>query len=154
MKALGAELLVNARHVRPELEDEVTHYVNLDELLARSDVVSLHCPLTAENRGLIDRRAIDKMKPGAILLNTARGGLIVEADVAAALRTGRLGGLGQDAFDEEPIRPDNPLLTAPNAILTPHIGWAPHETRARLLDIVAENVRAFQAGTPQNVVNM
>ena len=153
MKAMGARLLVNARHIRPELEDDNTTYVNKQELLARSDIVSLHCPLTAETRGLIDRTALARMKDGAILLNTARGGLIVEADVAEALRSGKLRALGQDAFDVEPIRPDNPLLTAPNTWLTPHMGWAPHETRARLLDLVAENVRAFQAGTPRNVVN-
>ena len=153
MKAMGATLLVNARRPRPELEDELTHYVNLDELLARSDVVSLHCPLNEDSKGLINRRSLAKMKDGAILLNTARGGLIVEEDVAEALRSGKLRALGQDAFDVEPIRPDNPLLTAPNTYLTPHMGWAPGETRARLIQTVAANVRAFQAGKPQNVVN-
>lgn len=153
MKAMGAELLVYSRHVHPELEDSQTHYVNLDTLYARSDVISLHCPMNADSKGMINREALARMKDGAILLNTSRGGLIVEQDVADALRSGKLRALGQDAFAVEPIRPDNPLLAAPNTYLTPHVGWAPHETRARLLDIVAENIRCFQNGKPQNVVN-
>lgn len=153
MKAMGAKLLVYSRHVHPELEDSQTHYVNLDTLYARSDVISLHCPMNADSKGMINREALARMKDGAILLNTSRGGLIVEQDVADALRSGKLRALGQDAFAVEPIRPDNPLLAAPNTYLTPHVGWAPHETRARLLDIVAENIRCFQNGTPQNVVN-
>lgn len=153
MKAMGAELLVYSRHVHPELEDDNTHYVNLEELYAKSDVISLHCPVNADSRGMIDRTALGKMKDGVILLNTSRGGLIVEEDVAAALRSGKLRALGQDAFATEPIRPDNPLLTTPNTYLTPHIGWAPRETRARLLDIVAANIRGFAEGRPQNVVN-
>ena len=153
MKAMGAELLVYSRHVHPELEDDNTNYVNLEELYAKSDVISLHCPVNADSRGMIDRTALGKMKDGVILLNTSRGGLIVEEDVAAALRSGKLRALGQDAFATEPIRPDNPLLTTPNTYLTPHIGWAPRETRARLLDIVAANIRGFAEGRPQNVVN-
>jgi glycerate dehydrogenase len=153
MKAMGAELLVNSRHPKPELEDENTHYVSLDELFRRSDILSLHCPLNEDSRGIVNRETLAKMKDGAILINTARGGLIVEEDVAEALRSGKLRALGQDAFAAEPIRPDSPLLTAPNTCLTPHIGWAPHETRARLIDLVAANIRAFQAGVPQNVVN-
>ena len=153
MKAMGAELLVYSRHVRPELEDEHTHYVNLRELYARSDIISLHCPMNEDSQGLINREAIAQMKDGVILINTSRGGLIVEEDVARALHSGKLRALGQDAFSVEPIRPDNPLLRAPNTYLTPHMGWAPRETRARLLDIVAENIRCYQAGTPRNVVN-
>ncbi len=153
VKAMGAELLVYSRHRRPELEDAHTRFVPLDELYARSDIISLHCPVNADSRGMIDAAALAKMKDGVILLNTSRGALIVEEDVADALRRGKLRALGQDAFAVEPIRPDNPLLTAPNTWLTPHVGWAPHETRARLLDIVAANIRAFQSGKPQNVVN-
>ena len=93
------------------------------------------------------------MKDGIIPINTARGALIDEEAVAEALRSGKLRALGQDAFAVEPIRPDNPLLSAPRAFLTPHIGWAPHETRARLIDMVAENIRLFQEGRPHNVVN-
>ena len=153
MKAMGANLLVYSRHVHPELEDDNTHYVTLEELFARSDIISLHCPMTEDSKGLINRATLAQMKDGVILLNTARGGLIVEEDVAEALRSGKLRALGQDAFSVEPIRPDNPLLTAPNAYLTPHMGWAPRETRERLLGIVAENIRCFQNGRPQNVVN-
>ena len=153
MKALGAELLVYSRHRHPELEDEHTRYVNLDELFARSDVISLHCPLNEDSRGMINAQTLAMMKDGAILLNTSRGALIDEEAVAEALRSGKLAALGQDAFAVEPIRPDNPLLTAPNAYLTPHVGWAPHETRARLIGIVAENIRCFLEGKPQNVVN-
>ena len=153
VKAMGTELLVYSRHRRPELEDAHTRFVPLDELYARSDIISLHCPVNADSRGMIDAAALAKMKDGVILLNTSRGALIVEEDVADALRRGKLRALGQDAFAVEPIRPDNPLLTAPNTWLTPHVGWAPHETRARLLDIVAANIRAFQSGKPQNVVN-
>ena len=153
MKAMGANLLVYSRHVHPELEDDNTHYVTLEELFARSDIISLHCPMNEDSKGLINRATLAQMKDGVILLNTARGGLIVEEDVAEALRSGKLRALGQDAFSVEPIRPDNPLLTAPNAYLTPHMGWAPRETRERLLGIVAENIRCFQNGRPQNVVN-
>ena len=153
MKAMGAELLVKSRHPKPELEDEHTRYVSLDELLRRSDIVSLHCPLNDDSRGLINRGTLAKMKDGAILINTARGGLIVEEDAAEALRSGKLRALGQDAFSAEPIRPDSPLLSAPHTCLTPHIGWAPHETRARLIRLTAENIRAFRQGRPQNVVN-
>lgn len=153
MKAMGANLLVYSRHVHPELEDDNTHYVTLEELFARSDIISLHCPMNEDSKGLINRATLAQMKDGVILLNTARGGLIVEEDVVEALRSGKLRALGQDAFSVEPIRPDNPLLTAPNAYLTPHMGWAPRETRERLLGIVAENIRCFQNGRPQNVVN-
>lgn len=153
MKAMGAELLVYSRHVHPELEGEHTHYVNLDRLYADSDIISLHCPMNADSAGMINRDSLARMKDGTILINTSRGGLIVEEDVAAALQSGKLRALGQDAFTVEPIRPDNPLLTAPHTFLTPHMGWAPRETRARLIHLVAENVRTFQAGKPQNVVN-
>lgn len=153
MKAMGAELLVYSRHVHPELEDAHTHYVSLERLYAEADVISLHCPMNTDSAGMINRESLSKMKDGTILINTSRGGLIVEEDVAEALRNGKLRALGQDAFTVEPIRPDNPLLTAPHTFLTPHMGWAPRETRARLIELVAENVRSFQAGRAQNVVN-
>ena len=153
VKAMGAEVLFYSRHHDPALEDEHSRYVSLDELLHRSDIVSLHCPLNEDSRGMIDARALAKMKDGAILINTSRGGLIVEQDVAEALRSGKLRALGQDAFLTEPLPADSPLLAAPNSCLTPHIGWAPHETRGRLIRLVADNIRAFQEGHPQNVVN-
>ena len=128
-------------------------YVDLDTLLAQADVVSLHCNLTPENTGLINKENIAKMKDGAILINNARGQLIVEQDVADALNSGKLAAAGLDVVYTEPIRPDNPLLTAKNCIITPHISWAPKESRQRIMDVTAENIRAFLAGTPQNVVN-
>ena len=128
-------------------------YVDLDTLLAQADVVSLHCNLTPENTGLINKENIAKMKDGAILINNARGQLIVEQDVADALNSGKLAAAGLDVVYTEPIRPDNPLLTAKNCIITPHISWAPKESRQRIMDATAENIRAFLAGTPQNVVN-
>ena len=135
------------------IECETMHYVTMDELLAQSDVVSLHCPQTEENARMIDAGALAQMKDGAILLNTARGGLLDEQAVADALRSGKLLAAGMDVVSAEPIRADNPLLTAPNCFLTPHIAWAPLETRRRLQAISAENLRAFLAGKPQNVVN-
>ena len=150
-QALGMKLLVTARHEKPVPEG--ARYVSLPELLAQSDVVSLHCPQTAENARMIDAGALAQMKDGAILLNTARGGLLDEQAVADALRSGKLLAAGMDVVSAEPIRADNPLLTAPNCFLTPHIAWAPLETRRRLQAISAENLRAFLAGKPQNVVN-
>lgn len=150
-QALGMKLLVTARHEKPVPEG--ARFVSLPELLAQSDVVSLHCPQTAENARMIDADALAQMKDGAILLNTARGGLLDEQAVADALRSGKLLAAGMDVVSAEPIRADNPLLTAPNCFLTPHIAWAPLETRRRLQAISAENLRAFLAGKPQNVVN-
>ena len=150
-QAHGMKLLVTARHEKPVPEG--ARFVSLPELLAQSDVVSLHCPQTAENARMIDAGALAQMKDGAILLNTARGGLLDEQAVADALRSGKLLAAGMDVVSAEPIRADNPLLTAPNCFLTPHIAWAPLETRRRLQAISAENLRAFLAGKPQNVVN-
>lgn len=150
-QALGMKLLVTARHEKPVPEG--ARFVSLPELLAQSDVVSLHCPQTAENARMINAGALAQMKDGAILLNTARGGLLDEQAVADALRSGKLLAAGMDVVSAEPIRADNPLLTAPNCFLTPHIAWAPLETRRRLQAISAENLRAFLAGKPQNVVN-
>lgn len=150
-QALGMKLLVTARHEKPVPEG--ARFVSLPELLAQSDVVSLHCPQTAENARMIDAGALAQMKDGAILINTARGGLLDEQAVANALRSGKLLAAGMDVVSAEPIRADNPLLTAPNCFLTPHIAWAPLETRRRLQTISAENLRAFLAGKPQNVVN-
>ena len=150
-QAFGMRLLVTARHEKPVPEG--AEFVTLDELLSRADVVSLHCPQTAENLHMIDAAALAKMKDGAILLNTARGGLIDEQAVADALQSGKLAGYGADVVSKEPIAADNPLLTAPNCYLTPHIAWAPKEARLRLHHIAAENLRAFLDGNPQNVVN-
>ena len=124
----------------------------LDGLFAVSDVLSLHCPLTDTSYHLINESCIAKMRQGAILINTGRGALVDEQAVAKALREGRLAAYGTDVMAEEPPRPDNPLFSEPNAFITPHIAWATVEARERLLAIAAENIRAFIAGEPQNVV--
>ena len=134
-------------------ENEHAEQVPLDTLFARSDVISLHCPLFPENTGIINAAAIKKMKPGVMILNTARGPLINENDLAAALAEGKVGGAAVDVLSKEPPAADNPLLSAPNCLVTPHIAWAPRESRRRLMDIAVENVRAFLDGHPQNVVN-
>ena len=153
-KAIGMKVIAFDIYHIPGIEEQLgISYVDMDELLAQSDVVSLHCPQTAENARMIDAGALAQMKDGAILLNTARGGLLDEQAVADALRSGKLLAAGMDVVSAEPIRADNPLLTAPNCFLTPHIAWAPLETRRRLQAISAENLRAFLAGKPQNVVN-
>ncbi len=151
-RAFGMEVLAYSRSPRADTPG-VRFCTALDELLGRADVVSLHCPLTAQTERLIDARRIAQMRPGALLLNTARGGLLDEQAVADALAAGKLGGAAVDVVSQEPMHPDNPLLTAPNCIITPHIAWAPVESRQRLLDCVVENIRAFLAGHPQNVVN-
>ena len=130
-----------------------TDYVELDTLLQQSDIVSLHCPLFPETEKMINAAALAKMKDGAILLNTARGALIDEAAVADALRSGKLRGAAVDVVSSEPISADNPLLSAPNCIITPHMAWAPVEARQRILDIAETNIRGFLSGKPQNVVN-
>lgn len=150
-QAFGLRLLVTARHERPVPAG--ARFVSAEELLREADIVSLHCPQTAENLHMIDAAALETMKNGAILLNTARGGLIDEQAVADALKRGKLRFYGADVVSTEPIDADNPLLTAPNCYLTPHIAWAPKETRVRLHGVVLENLRAFLAGRPQNVVN-
>jgi len=124
-----------------------------DALLRESDVVSLHCPLTAETKHLINVARLAKMKPTAFLINTARGGLVNEADLAEALNSGRIAGAGLDVLSVEPPPVDNPLLRAKNCFITPHIAWATRNARARLLQIAAANLRAWLAGRPQNVVN-
>jgi glycerate dehydrogenase len=125
----------------------------LEDVLAGSDVLTLHCPLTNETQGLINMKTIEKMKRGAVLINTSRGPLLNEADVAQALQSGKLAGVGVDVLSAEPPAAQNPLLHAPNCVITPHIAWASKEARRRLLRVAAENLRAFLQGAPQNVVN-
>lgn len=151
-KALGMEVITYSRSVRPEGE-EIAEYVDLDTLLARSDVISLHCPLFPETEKMINTQTIGKMKDGVILLNTSRGGVLDEEAVAEGLRNGKIRAAAVDVVSEEPMRRDNPLLTAPNCVITPHMAWAPVETRKRLMGVVAENIRQFLEGAPQNVVN-
>ena len=151
-KALGMTVLASGS--RPtESGRAIAEYVEQAELFARADVIALHCPLFPETQGIINKDSIAKMKDGAILINNARGQLIAEQDVANALNSGKLAAAGLDVVDTEPIRPDNPLLTAKNCIITPHISWAPKESRQRIMPVTAENIRTFLAGKPQNVVN-
>lgn len=128
-------------------------YVDLDTLLSQSDVIALHCPLFPETQGIINRETIAKMKDGVILLNNSRGPLIVEQDLADALNSGKVYAAGLDVVSTEPIRGDNPLLQAKNCIITPHISWAPKESRQRIMDCAVSNLQAYQNGAPVNVVN-
>lgn len=150
-RALGMRVL--AYDVSSPASADGAEMVGLDTLLSSSDVVALHCPLFPETKGMINRNSIAKMKDGAILLNNSRGPLIVEQDLADALNSGKLYAAGLDVVAEEPIPPTSPLLTARNCLITPHISWAPKETRLRLLGIAVENLRAWAAGRPVNVVN-
>lgn len=125
----------------------------MDDLLAQSDVISLHCVLTPETQGIIRQETIEKMKPGVILINSRRGPLIVEQDLADALASGKVCAAGLDVVSVEPIRTDNPLLYAPNCLITPHISWASRESRKRLMDVAVGNLAAFLQGEPVNVVN-
>jgi glycerate dehydrogenase len=152
-QALGMNILVSGSRRVEALESDTLKYVELDELLAKSDVISLHCPLTDSSKGIVNRSNIAKMKDGVIIINTSRGPLIVEEDLAEALNSGKIYGAGLDVVSVEPIRVDNPLLTAKNCIITPHIAWAPLEARTRLLNIAVENLKNYLAGTPVNVVN-
>ncbi len=152
-KAFDMHVLAFSRTVRPEYA-HLAEYTDLDTLFVQSDFISLHCPLNQENAKMIHSDSIAKMKNGAILINTARGGLLDEQAVADALHSGKLGAAAVDVVSEEPMRLENPLLSAPNCIITPHIAWAPIESRQRLLDCVVENIRAFLNGQPQNVVNL
>ena len=127
--------------------------VSLDELFATSDAISLHCPLTEATKNLVDAERLSRVKTGAWLINTGRGPLLDEAAVAAALVSGRLGGIGVDVLSTEPPSPENPLISAPNCFISPHTAWATLEARTRLLAVAAENLRAFAAGSPVNVVN-
>lgn len=124
-----------------------------DELFATSDVISIHCPLTPQTRGMIDRRLISLMKPSAILINTARGALLDEVALAEALHSGKIYGAGLDVLSVEPPTADNPLVSAPNTFITPHIGWNTNEARRSLMEITLSNLQAWLAGHPVNVVN-
>ena len=152
-KAFGMRVLVCTRTVRPEYAADGVEFVDLDTLLRQSDVLSLHCPATPQTRGLISAEALQKMKRGAILLNTARGALVDEAAVAEALHTGQLGFYGADAFATEPLPADSPLRREPHALLTPHIAWTTKEALQNLMDITTQNLRSFLDGNGEHIVN-
>ena len=149
-RAFGMRVLASRRSAATSEEGVI--FTDVDTVFRESDVVSLHCPQTQETTGLVDARRLATMKPTAYLINTARGGVIVEQDLAVALNEGRIAGAGLDVLSVEPPPADNPLLTAKNCLITPHIAWASRASRERLIAATAENVRCFLAGTPQNVV--
>jgi glycerate dehydrogenase len=151
--AFGMKIIAYAPRIPQDAGSVPVRFVPLDELFALADAVSLNCPQTPENGGFVNARMLGLMKPTAYLLNLARGGLVNEADLAEALRTGQISGAGLDVVAHEPMLADNPLLSAPNCIFTPHIAWASLAARKRLMAIVTANVAAYLAGSPINVVN-
>lgn len=150
--ALGMKVLAYNRS-RSESGAKIAQYVELEELLASSDVISLHCPAFPETVGIINKNSIAKMKDGVILINNSRGALVVEQDLADALNSGKVAAAAVDVVSSEPISKANPLLSAKNCLITPHISWAPRESRQRIMDCTEENIRCFLAGKPQNLVN-
>lgn len=148
--AFGMKVIVSTRSMPQDCPFPV---VSMEEAFRMADVLSVHCPLTEQTAHLIRRETLAWMKPDAYLINTARGGIVQEQDLADALNSGRLAGAGLDVLNTEPMSPDTPLKNAKNCIITPHIAWSPLETRQRLVRIVAENLEAFLNGTPKNQVN-
>ncbi|MBE7726916.1 MAG: D-2-hydroxyacid dehydrogenase [Enterocloster citroniae] len=152
-QAMGMKVLAYDAYKNPALESDTCRYAGLEELLAESDVIALHCPLFPESEGIINKTNIAKMKDGVIILNNSRGPLIVEQDLADALKEGKVAAAAVDVVSGEPLRNDNPLLKAPNCFITPHISWAPREARKRLMDIAVRNLEGFLMGERVNVVN-
>ena len=152
-KAFGMRVIAYNRSRCAEGE-AIGEYVELDTLFREADIISLHCPLTPQTEGLINAASIEKMKDGAILLNTARGQLVVEKDLSAALSSGKLRGAAVDVVTKEPMECTNPLLNAPNCIITPHMAWSPVESRQRIMDCTVRSIQGFLDGNPVNTVNM
>ena len=158
MKVVAASRTIDKRLASGELsscspDSDGVYYASFDALLQSSDMISFHCPLTPETRGMVNKETISRMKNGVFLINTSRGPVFEEIDVAQALKSGKIAGAAVDVLSAEPPAGDNPMLTAPNCIITPHIAWAPRETRQRLLNTVYENLCSFVNGSPQNVVS-
>lgn len=151
-RAFDLEILFQNPSPKPQYEDDHCKQVDLDELLAKSDIVSLHCPSSPETDGMVNKEFLGKMKKGARLIDTARGALINSQDVADALESGQLGWYAADVAEEEPMSKDDPLRLAKHSIITPHIAWATKEARSRLISRATQNVAAFLEGHPQNVV--
>ena len=152
-QAFGLNVLAYDSVQNPDLESDTCKYATLDELLSKSDIISLHCPLFESTKGIINKDNIAKMKDGVLIINTSRGPLVVEEDLREALESGKVAGAAVDVVSSEPISEDNPLLKAKNCIITPHIAWAPKESRTRLMNTTIENLEAFIKGFPINVVN-
>ena len=152
-EAFGMEVLAYSPVMTKDQETEHCHMATVDEIYEKSDIIALHCPLTAENAHMINKQTIAKMKDGVVILNTSRGGLIQEEDLKEALNSGKVLAAGLDVVSTEPIRSDNVLLDAKNVWITPHIAWAPREARQRLMGMAVDNVRAFIKGTPINQVH-
>lgn len=152
-QALGMNVLAFDRYPVKELESATLQYAELDHLFAEADVISLHCPLFEDTKGIINKTNIAKMKTGVMIVNNSRGPLVVEQDLAEALNSGKVGGAALDVVSTEPIGEDNPLLQAKNCMITPHISWAPKEARQRLMDIATDNLRRYLDGNPVNIVN-
>lgn len=152
-QAFGLKVLAYDSYQNKDLEEENLKYVSLDELLAKSDIISLHCPLFDSTEHIINKNSIAKMKDGVILINTSRGPLVSENDLAEALKSGKVAAAAVDVVSTEPISITNPLLSAPNCIITPHIAWAPKESRTRLMNIAVSNLKSFLDGKPVNVVS-
>lgn len=151
-KALGMRVLANDRY-ESERGKEIAEYVDLDKIFAESDVIALHCPLFPDTEGIINKETIAKMKDGVIIINNSRGPLIVESDLAEALNSGKVYAAGLDVVSTEPISGTNPLLHAKNCIITPHISWAPKESRQRIMECALDNLKAYIEKAPINVVN-
>lgn len=148
--AFGMNIVVSTRTVPADCPYEVTDIFTAAE---KADVLTFHCPLTEQTKGIVSRELLSHMKSSAMLINTARGGIVCEADLAEALNTGKIAAAYLDVLDKEPMSPDTPLKNAKNCTITPHTAWAPLETRQRLVDIVCSNIRAWQNGAPENKVN-
>lgn len=148
-KAFGMKIICCTRTPKPDMPESVT----CEELFRRSDFITLHAPLTPETKDMINKDSLSLMKKSAYLINTARGGFVNEQELADALKAGKIAGYAADVISVEPMKKENPLLGCPNCVLTPHIAWAPHETRERLMNVCLENLKAWLEGNPQNVVN-
>ena len=152
-KALGMNVTAVPHHMPKNKEEDGIRFAPAEESFADADVISLHSPLTEETKDLINKESIKNLKDGVIIINAARGPLVNEEDMAEALKSGKVAGYAADVVSVEPMKADNPLLTSPNTILTPHTAWAPRETRIRLIDMCAENIKAYLDGAPINKVN-
>jgi len=146
------KVLVHSNRKFPEKETDSLRFTDPEELFRTSDVISLHCPLTEKTKGIINKDSINTMKDGVLLVNTARGELIVETDLTEALNSGKVGGAALDVISSEPMKKENPLLNAKNCIITPHIAWATKASRERLMNTAVDNLRAFLKGSPVHIV--